>query len=122
MSQELSEELKAQLPTMEIGAFYGTLHNTFGMRENHYMEPALTEAQEESGAEVSLETFALVQAMLGRLAHAKLNLVPNTQVPVDYLVENAKIDGAITALRGLLDTFHNARQKKVFKNLDISSE
>lgn len=122
MSQELSEEMKAQLPTMEIGTFYGTLHNTFGMRENHYMELALTEEQEQVGADVSLETFAIVQSMLARLAHAKLNITPNPQVPVDYLVENAKIDGAITALRGLLDTFHAARQKKVFKNLDISSE
>lgn len=111
-----------QLQAFEIREHYNQMHQRFGQEENTYMIPVMTEDQEVAGTDVSLETFAYVQGLLGKMAHIKLNLTPNAEVPVDYLLQNARIDGAITALRGLLDAFHDTRQKKVFQNRTKSSE
>ena len=111
-----------QLQAFEIREHYNQMQQRFGQEENTYMIPVMSESQEVAGTDVSMETFAYVQGLLGKVAHIKLNLKPNAEVPVDYLLENARIDGAITALRGLLDAFHETRQKKVFQNLTKSSE
>lgn len=97
----------------EISSIYEIMFRTFGTKENHVHSPNLTNENLITAGEVPLETLAYLQDMLATQITAKANITALNQVPVDYLVQHAKMEGAIETLRALLDFFHAARQYKL---------
>lgn len=104
----------------EVHEFYTNLAKNHPSTENHFFHPNLTEEQINKGFDFTEETFLVIQDMLAKTAHAKLNIPVNTQIPVDYLVEHAKIDGAIKVLREILNMAHQARQAALLKKLKLA--
>lgn len=113
-------EVLAEYLSNEVNEFYTRLAQTYPSTENHFFHPNLTSEQINKGFEFSEETFLVIQDLLAKTCHAKLNIPVNTQIPVDYLVEHAKIDGAINVLRQILDMAHEARHTALKKKLKLA--
>lgn len=113
-------DLIAQICAEDTNNFYTYLRRHYSSTEDHFFHPNLSDEDRQKGYEMSTETFLVLQDALAKLMHSKANIPINTQIPVDYLVENARIDGAINALRGILDMAHNARHSALLKKSNLA--
>lgn len=116
------DEQVQELLTQEINAHYTYLVRTYGSNENELYHPIMTPEILAKGSDLSEETFLVIQDMLAKTTQAKANLPINAEIPVDYLIENAKMEGAIRVLREILNLAHSARHAALRKKLNLAQE
>lgn len=84
---------------------YQYLMEKFGVTESYFIFYRLDDEARSKALEVSDETIAMIQNLLSRAAHEKLNFSAQGEYPLEDARQLARIDGKIAVLRELLDSF-----------------
>ena len=98
-----------------VDKIHNELLSKYGATENHFQSFALTDEQEASGYDVSDDTLAVLQGLLSRCAHEKVNVVINTEYPFETQLKLATIDGKIAVLREVMDRIFESRTIKAYQ-------